>query len=114
MTDNGKDPIDLLKWRSDKLMEQERRAEKAEDNKKQLEWSGKQLADEIEAIYLSEEVVKGVKTFMSTIAKQVKKVTSIREIERLFFGLGLLLLRDYDRVAFDRLLKMMQDELQKR
>jgi hypothetical protein len=114
MTDNDKEPIDLLKWRFDKMMEQERRQEEAEDNTKQLEWSRTKLADEIEAIDLSEEVLKGVKTFMCTIAKRVKEVRSIREVERLFFGLGLLLLRDYDRVAFDRLLKMMQDEQEKK
>jgi hypothetical protein len=114
VTDNEKEPIDLLKWRFDKLMEQERRKDEAEDHRKQLEWSGRGLADEIEAIHLSEEVLKGVKTFMCTIAKRVKEVKSIREVERLFFGLGLLLLRDYDRVAFDRLLNMMQDELQKK
>ncbi|UCD87301.1 MAG: hypothetical protein JSV01_05975, partial [Desulfobacterales bacterium] len=61
---------------------------------------------------LSEEVLKGVKTFMCTIARKVKEPKSISEVERLFVGLGLLLLRDHDRVAFDKLLKMMKDKME--
>ena len=114
MTDNNKEPIDLLKWRVDKLLEQGRRQKKAEETVKELEWSGTDLADEIEAIDLSQDVLKGVKTFMCTIAKRVKKARSIREVERLFFGLGLLLLRDYDHAAFDKLLKMMREEAEKK
>jgi hypothetical protein len=111
LTDNNKKPIDLLKWRVDKLLEQEKR--KGEDTREQLEWSGTEFAAEIEAIDLSEEVLKGVKTFMCTIAKKMKEARSIQEVERLFLGLGLLLLRDYDPVAFDKLLKMMKDDLKK-
>ena len=113
MTDKNKEPIDLLKRRADKLLEQERRKEEAEGVSKQLEWSGAKFAAEVESIKLSEEVLKGVKTFMCTIASRVKEAKSIREVERSCFGLVLLLLRDYDRVAFDKLLKMMKDEVGK-
>ena len=114
MTDNKKEPIDLLQWKVDKLLEQGRRKEKAEDTVKELEWSGTELAAEIEAIDLSQDVLKGVKTFMCTIAKRVKEAGSIREVERLFFGLGLLLLRDFDDAAFAKLLKMMQEDVEKK
>ncbi len=114
MTDNDKEPIDLLKWRVDKLLEKERRKEEGKEAEKQLEWSGKKFAAEVASIELSEEVLKGVKTFMCTIARKVKEAKSISEVERLLVGLGLLLLRDYDRVAFDKLLKMMRDEMEKK
>ena len=112
MTDKNKEPIDLLKRRADKLLDQEKRKAAAEEAGKGLEWSGAQFAAEIESIELSEEVLKGVKTFICTIANKVKEAESIHEVERLCFGLALLLLRDYDRVAFDKLLKMMKDELE--
>ena len=111
MTDKNKEPIDLLKRRADKLLEQERR-KAAEKAGKELEWSGAKFAAEIESIELSEDVLKGVKTFTCTIANKVKEAESIQEVERLCFGLALLLLRDNDRVAFDKLLKMMKDELE--
>ena len=113
MTDKNKEPIDLLKRRADKLLDQERRKEEADKAKKQVEWSGAKFAAEIESIELSEEVLKGVRTFMCTIASRVKEASSIHDVERPCFGLALLLLRDYDRLAFDKLLKMMKDELEK-
>ncbi len=114
MTDNDKEPIDLLKWRVDKLLEKERRKKDGEEATKQLERSGKKFATEVSSIHLSEEVLRGVKTFMCTIARKVRQAKSISEVERLLVGLGLLLLRDYDRVAFDKLLKMMRDEMEKK
>jgi hypothetical protein len=113
VTDKNKEPIDLLKRRADKLLDQERRKAAAEEARKQLEWSGAKFAAEVESIELSEEVLKGVKTFMCTIASKAKEAKSIHEVERSCFGLALLLLRDYDRMAFDKLLKMMKDELEK-
>lgn len=113
MTDKNKEPIDLLKRRADKLLEQERRKEEAEGPRKQLEWSGAKFAAEIESFELSKEVLKGVKTLMCAIASKVKEARSIHEVERSCFGLALLLLRDYDRVAFDKLLKMMKGEAEK-
>lgn len=113
MTDKNKEPIDLLKRRADKLLEQQRRKDENEKAGKQLEWSGAKFAAEVESIELSEEVVKGTKTFICTIASKVKEAKSIREVERSCFGLALLLLRDYDQVAFDKLLNMMKDEVNK-
>jgi hypothetical protein len=113
VTDKNKEPIDLLKRRADKLLNQERRNEEAEKTRKQVEWSGARFAAEIESIELGEEVLKGVKTFMCTIASKVKEAKSIHDVERPCFGLALLLLRDYDRLAFDKLLKMMKDEVEK-
>ena len=113
MSDKDKEPIDLLKRRVDKLLEQERRQKEEEGARKQLEWSQTKFAGEIESIKLSEEVLKGVKTFMCTIASLVKEASSIHEVERPCFGLALLLLRDYDREAFDKLLKMIKDEMDK-
>ena len=113
MTDKNKEPIDLLKRRAEKLIDQERHKEEAEEARRQLEWSGSKFAAEIESIKLSKEVIQGVKTFMCTIASKVKEAKSIHEVERPCFGLALLLLRDYDRVAFNKLLKMMKDEVEK-
>ncbi len=109
MTDKNKEPIDLLKRRADKLLDQEKRKAAAKEARKQLEWSGAKFAAEVESIELSEDVLKGVKTFMCTVASKVKEARSIHEVERSCFGLALLLLRDYDRVAFDKLLKMMKE-----
>ena len=113
VTDKDKEPIDLLKRRVDKLLKQESRKEEAEGARKQLEWSQAKFAAEIESIKLSEEVLKGVKTFMCTIASRVKQASSIHDVERSCFGLALLLLRDYDRAAFDKLLKMIKAEIEK-
>jgi len=113
VTDKDKEPIDLLKRRVDKLLDQERRKKEAEGARKQREWSQAKFAGEIESIKLSEEVLKGVKTFMCTIASLVKEASSIHEVERPCFGLALLLLRDYDRGAFDKFLKMIKDEMDK-
>jgi len=110
--DENKEPIDLLKRRADKLLEKERRQEEEKD-RKQLGWSGATFAAEVESIKLDEDVLKGVKTFMCTIAKKVKEAQSINEIRRSCFGLALLLLRDYDRTAFDKLLRMMKEETEK-
>lgn len=109
VTDKNKEPIDLLKRRADKLLDQEKRKAAAKEARKQLEWSGAKFAAEVESIDLSEDVLKGVKTFMCTVASKVKEARSIHEVERSCFGLALLLLRDYDRVAFDKLLKMMKE-----
>lgn len=113
LTDKKKEPIDLLKRRTDKLLYQQRRKKQAEEAGKQLEWSGARFKAEIESIELSEEVLKGIKTFMCAIASKVKEAGSIEEVERLCFGLALLLMRDYDRVAFDKLVKMMKDKVEK-
>ena len=94
------------------LQEQEKRRA-AEEAGKQLEWSGAEFAAEVESIEFSDEVLKGIKTFMCTIAKNVKEASSLHEIQRLCYGLALLLLRDYDSVAFDKLLKMMRGEMDK-
>jgi hypothetical protein len=108
MKDDSKEPIDLLKRRVEKLLEQERRREEAEATRQQLDWRGKKFATAVESIRLSAEVIKGIKTFMCTIAEKVKEAKSIDEVERPCFGLALLLLRDYDRSAFDKLLEMMK------
>jgi len=113
VTDKDKEPIDLLKRRVEKLLNEEKRKEEAGGARKQLEWSQAKFASEIESIKLSEEVLKGVKTFMCTIASQVKEASSIHEVERSCFGLALLLLRDYDRGAFDKLLKMIKGQMEK-
>jgi hypothetical protein len=113
VTDKNREPIDLLKRRVDKLLKQESRKEEAEGARKQLEWSQAKFAAEIESIKLNEGVLKGVKTFMCTIATRVKQASSIRDVQRSCLGLALLLLRDYDLAAFDKLLKMMKAETEK-
>ena len=111
--DKDKEPIDLLKRRVEKLLEQERQKEATEEVRGQLEWSGGRFASTIQSIELSEEVLRGVKCFMCTIANKVREADSIDQVKRSCFGLALLLLRDYDHVAFDKLLKMLKDEMQK-
>jgi hypothetical protein len=109
MTENNKEPIDLLKRRADKMLEQEK-AKASKKGSKDFQWTSAEFAAEIASIKLTDEVLRGVKTFMCTIASIVKEAASIREVERPCFGLALLLLRDYDRTAFDKLLEMMREE----
>jgi hypothetical protein len=111
--DKDKEPIDLLKRRVEKLLDEERRKQEAGGARKQLEWSQAKFAHEIDSIKLSDEVLKGVKTFMCTIARQVKEASSIHEVQRSCFGLALLLLRDYDSEAFDKLLKIIKSQIEK-
>lgn len=110
MAPDDKEPIDLLKRRVEKLLEEERRREEAKDARQQLGWSGGKFAEKAASIKLSEDILKGIKIFMCTIAEKVKEAGSIRDVERACFGLALLLLRDYDHKAFDKLLKMMKGE----
>ena len=112
MTDKSKEPIDLLKRRVEKLLEQQQREEEAEEARQQLEWSGKKFAAEMASIELTEDVLRGVRTFICTIARKVKEAESIDDVKRSCYGLALLLLRDYDRVAFDKLLMMMKEEVE--
>jgi hypothetical protein len=109
MSEKDNKPIDLSKRRADKLRDQERR-EAAEEGEKQPQWSGAEFAAQLESIELSQEVLRGVKTFMCTIAARIKEADSIGDLQRPCFGLALLLMRDYDREAFDKLLKMIRTE----
>jgi hypothetical protein len=112
MIDKRKEPIDLLKRRVEKLLEQQRREEEAEEARQQLEWSGKKFAAEMASVELNEEVLRGVRTFICTIARKVKEAESMDDVKRSCYGLALLLLRDYDRIAFDKLLMMMKEEVE--
>jgi hypothetical protein len=109
MTERENEPIDLSKRRADKLREQKKR-QALEQNAKESQWSGAAFAAEVESIELSEDVLKGIKTFMCTIAAKIREVDSTRELQRPCFGLALLLMRDYDRRAFDKLLKMIRTD----
>ena len=111
MTDKSKEPIDLLKRRVEKLLEQQRREEAAEENRQQLEWSGHRFSEEMASIELTDDLLKGVKTFICAIARKVKEAETMDDVKRTCYGLALLLLRDYDRAAFDKLLMMMKDEV---
>jgi len=110
MTDKSKEPIDLLKRRADKLLAQ-KKLNATHKGRKEVQWTGEEFAAAVASIKFSDEVLKGVKTFMCTIASIVKEAGSIREVERPCFGLALLLLRDYDRMAFDKLLQMMKEQI---
>jgi len=110
MTDKKKEPIDLLKRRADKLLAQEK-LKATKKGRKEPQWTGAEFAAEVASIKFTDEVLRGVKTFMCTIASIVKEAGSIREVERPCFGLALLLLRDYDRMAFDKLLQMMKEQI---
>jgi len=112
MTDNNKEPIDLLKRRADKLLAQEK-LKAMKKCRKERQWTGAEFAAEVASIKFTDEVLKAVKTFMCTIASIVKGAESIRDVERPCFGLALLLLRDYDRTAFDKLLQMMKEQIDK-
>ncbi len=114
MGEKNNEPIDLLKRRVEKLLEQESQKKASEQAKGQLEWSGTKFAAQLESIELDDEVLKGVKCFMCTIAQKVREATSLSEVQRSCFGLALLLLRDYDRVAFDKLLQMMKEPTEER
>ena len=108
MSDKNKEPIDLLERRVEKLLQQEKEKEEAQGTRQELGWSGERFASEVESIELSEETLKGIKTFICTIAQKVKEAASLDEVERPCFGLALLLLRDYDQEAFNKLLEMMK------
>jgi hypothetical protein len=112
MTEKSKEPIDLLKRRVEKLLEQERQEKEVEETRQQ-EWSGERFATELAKIELSEDLLKGVRTFICAIARKVKEAESIDDVKRTCYGLALLLLRDYDRPAFDKLLVMMKEEVEK-
>ena len=110
MTEDDNEPIDLLKRRVEKLLKEERQKQEAQGIVQKLDWTGKKFASAVESIKLSDEILKGVKTFICTIAEKVKEAKSIHDVERACFGLALLLLRDYDREAFDKLLKLMKGD----
>ncbi|MDY6953851.1 MAG: hypothetical protein SWE60_20275 [Thermodesulfobacteriota bacterium] len=110
MTSKNKEPIDLLKRRADKLLEQER-LKPRKKGERERPWTGAEFAAEVASIKFTDEVLKGVKTFMCSIASIVREAESIREVERPCFGLTLLLLRDYDHIAFDKLLQMMKEQI---
>lgn len=109
MTDKTQDPIDLLKRRAEKLIEQERRKEQAEGTQKLLDWPGSRFRDEAESIQLSEDILNRVKIMMSVIANNVKNASSIHDVERSCFGLALLLLKDHDQEAYERLLTLVRE-----
>lgn len=109
MTDETKDPIDLLKRRAEKLIEQQRRKEQTEGTQKLIEWPGSRFRDEAESIQLSEDILNRVKIMMSVIASNVKEASSIHDVERSCFGLALLLLKDHDQEAYERLLTLVRE-----
>jgi hypothetical protein len=111
MTDKPKEPIDLLKRRTEKLLEQERRRKQDQGSQKQLEWPGARFQDEAtKSIQLSDELLDRVKIMMRVIAANVKEATSIRDVERACFGLALLLVKDHDHKAYEKLLELVRQK----
>jgi hypothetical protein len=109
MTDETKEPIDLLKRRAEKLLKEESRKAQEKGTQKQLEWPGAKFRDEAKSIQLSEELLDRVKIMMRVIASNVKEAGSIHDVERSCFGLALILLKDHDHEAYERLLALVRE-----
>lgn len=110
MNDTPKEPIDLLKRRSEKLLEQERRKTQEEGSEKRLEWPGSKFQEEAESIQLSEELLDRVKIMMCVVASHVMDASSTHEIKRSCFGLALLLLKENHQEAYEKLLELVKQE----
>ena len=110
MTDKPQEPIDLLKRRTEKLLEQERHRKQDKESQKQLEWPGARFREEAKAVQLSQELLDRLKIMMRVIAANVKEAASIKDIERACFGLALILLKDHDREAYEKLLDLVRQE----
>jgi len=108
MTDKPKEPIDLLKRRTERLLEQRRRKGQDQEAQKHLEWPGSKFRDEARLIQLNEELLDRLKIMMRVIVANVKEATSIRDVERACFGLALLLLKDHDKQAYEKLLDLVR------
>jgi hypothetical protein len=110
MNDKPKEPIDLLKRRTEKLLEQERRKKQDEGAQKQLDWPGRKFQEEAKSIQLSQELLDRVKIMMCVVASHVMDATSIHEVKRSCFGLTLLLLKDHHQEAYEKLLELVKQE----
>ena len=110
MNDKPKEPIDLLKRRTEKLLEQERRKKQEEVEQKQLEWPGSKFQEEAKSIQLSEDLLARLKIMMCVVASHVKDATSIHDIKRSCFGLALLLLKDHHEEAYEKLLELVKQD----
>ena len=110
MNDKPKEPIDLLKRRAEKLLEQERRGKQDQEPHKRLEWPGSKFQEEAESIQFSEELLDRVKIMMCVVASTVMDATSIHEVKRSCFGLALLLLKNHDQKAYEKLLELVKQE----
>lgn len=109
MTDK-QEPIDLLKRRTEKLLEQERHRKQGEESPKQLDWPGAKFRDEAKTVRLSEELLDRLKIMVRVIAANVKEATSIEDVERACFGLALLLLKDHDKQGYEKLLDLVRQD----
>ena len=110
MSDKPKEPIDLLKRRTEKLLGQERHRKQDKGSQKYLEWPGSRFREEAKAVQLSEELLDRLKIMMRVIAAHVKEAASITDVERACFGLVLLLLKDNDNEAYEKLLDLVRQE----
>lgn len=113
MTDK-QEPIDLLQKRTEKLLERQRHRKQDEESQKQLDWPGAKFQEEAKAIRLSEELLGRLKIMMRVVAANVKEAASIKDVERACFGLALLLLKDHDKKAYEKLLELVRQEAQDR
>lgn len=112
MGDTPKEPIDLLQWRNEKLFEKRKHEERDRETQKQLDWPGSRFQKEAESIELPEELLHRVKVMMCAIVAGVKDAESIHDVKHSCFGLALLLLKDYDRQAYEKLLALIRQEWQ--
>jgi hypothetical protein len=108
MTDKPSEPIDLLKRRTEKLLEKQKAKKEDQASQKQLEWSGSKFRDEAALIQFSDDLLDRLKIMMCVIAANVKEATSIQELERPCFGLALLLLKEHDLEAYKKLLELVR------
>jgi hypothetical protein len=107
MNDKTKEPIDLQKRRTKKLRENAKREAEA---KIETRWPGAKFREEAESIQLSGELLDRLKIMIRAIASKVQDAQSLSDMERSCFGLVLLLLRDTDPQAYDRLFKLITEK----
>ena len=110
MSDKPKEPIDLLKRRTEKLLGQERHRKPDKGSQKYLEWPGSKFREEAKGMHLNEELLDRLKIMVRVIAANVKEASSINDVDRACFGLALLLLKDHDKEAYEKLLDLVRQK----
>ena len=109
MSDKTKEPIDLQKRREEK-----RRKQDVNETKGQPPWPGSKFVDKAETIQFTEELLERIKIMISAISSKVKEAQTLDDVERPCFGLALLLLRDIDAKAYERLFTLVKEKMEEK
>jgi hypothetical protein len=110
MTDDKKEPIDLQKRRAEKLLKEEKRRKKTRNDFGKQGWPGAKFLEVGDTIELPDELLDRLKIMIQAIISKLKEAESIHDVERSCFGLALLLLRDIDKKAYDKLFTLIKEK----